>query len=149
MRVLLDGQTVLVKPDAALAQKQAEVQPAATGVSPRSEETAGVATPLSDNRIPGHPPDASSDRGRVAPPAARPPRRFHASVTLDPLRLGRDAGQIAEEVVQHLTRGMGVQVEITLEIHADLPEGASEKLIRDVTENCRTLRFKDYGFEEA
>jgi hypothetical protein len=44
---------------------------------------------------------------------------------------------------------VGVQVEITLEIHADLPEGASEKLIRDVTENCRTLRFKDYGFEEA
>jgi len=63
--------------------------------------------------------------------------------------LGRDASQIAEEVVQHLTRGVGVQVEITLEIHAALPEGASDKLIRDVTENCRTLRFNDFGFEEA
>jgi hypothetical protein len=43
---------------------------------------------------------------------------------------------------------VGVQVEITLEIRAELPEGASEKLVRDVTENCRTLRFTDYGFEE-
>jgi hypothetical protein len=42
-----------------------------------------------------------------------------------------------------------VKVELTLEIRAELPEGASEKLIRDVTENCRTLRFSDHGFEEA
>jgi hypothetical protein len=76
-------------------------------------------------------------------------RRFHGSVTIDPLRLGRDASQIAEEVVQHLTRIVGAQVEISLEIQADLPEGASEKLVRDVTENCRTLRFDSYGFEEA
>jgi hypothetical protein len=44
---------------------------------------------------------------------------------------------------------MGAQVEITLEIHADLPEGASDKLVRDVIENCRTLRFDPFGFEEA
>jgi hypothetical protein len=81
-------------------------------------------------------------------PAAPQLRRFHASVTIDPLRLGRDASQIAEEVVQHLTRIVGAQVEITLEIQADLPEGASEKLVRDVTENCRTLKFENYGFEE-
>jgi hypothetical protein len=70
-------------------------------------------------------------------------------VTIDPLRLGRDASQIAEEVVQHLTRIVGAEVGITLEIQADLPEGASEKLVRDVTENCRTLRFDNYSFEEA
>jgi len=27
-------------------------------------------------------------------------------------------------------------------------DGASDKLVRDVTENCRTLKFKEYGFEE-
>ena len=70
-------------------------------------------------------------------------------MALDPLRLGRDAAQIAEEVVQHLTRLVGARVEITLEIHADLPDGASERIVRDVTENCRTLRFTNYGFEEA
>jgi hypothetical protein len=76
-------------------------------------------------------------------------RCFHGSLTIDPLRLGRDAAQIAEEVVQHLTRVVGARVEINLEIQAELTEGASEKLVRDVTENCRTLRFTSYGFEEA
>ena len=28
-------------------------------------------------------------------------RRFHGSVELDPMRLGRDAGRIADEVISH------------------------------------------------
>ena len=32
------------------------------------------------------------------------------------MRLGRDAGKIAEEVVQHLSSVLGVNVEITMEI---------------------------------
>ncbi len=75
-------------------------------------------------------------------------RRFHGAVKVDPLRLGRDAARIAEEVVQHLTGLVGANVEITIEIHADLAEGASDKAVRDVTENCRTLKFENYGFEE-
>ena len=42
--------------------------------------------------------------------------RFHGSVQIDPLRLGRDASRIAEEVVQHLSSIVGADVEITLEI---------------------------------
>ena len=49
--------------------------------------------------------------------------------------------------MQHLTRLVGAKVEITIEIHAELPDGAGDKLVRDVTENCRTLKFSDYGFE--
>jgi hypothetical protein len=82
--------------------------------------------------------------------APEPPKhtRFHASAPIDPLRLGRDASRIAEEVVQHLTGIVGSEVDITIEIHAHLPDGASEKLVRDVTENCRTLKFTNYGFEK-
>jgi hypothetical protein len=65
------------------------------------------------------------------------------------LRLGRDAARIAEEVVEHLTGLVGANVEITIDIHAELPDGAGDKLVRDITENCRTLRFTDYGFEES
>jgi hypothetical protein len=83
------------------------------------------------------------------PPAAPVLRRFHGSAALDPIRLGRDASRIAEEIVQHLSAIVGSNVELTLEIRADLPDGASEKLVRDVTENCRTLKFTDYGFEES
>jgi predicted AAA+ superfamily ATPase len=149
IRVVLDGQSVLVKPDAAQAQMQAEAKQTTTETASHEGEAAGSGTAISGNESSGTATAGGSRRGDGG--ATTPPqlRRFHASVTLDPLRLGRDASQIAQEVVQHLTRGVGVQVEITLEIHADLPEGASEKLVRDVTENCRTLRFKDYGFEEA
>ena len=69
-------------------------------------------------------------------------------MTLDARRLGRDASRIAEEVVQHLSSIVGADVQITLDIQAGLPENASDKLVRDVTENCRTLKFDDFGFVE-
>ncbi len=76
------------------------------------------------------------------------PRRFHGSVKLDATRLGRDAGKIAEEIVQHLSAMVGANVEVTLEISANIPDGAPDHLVRTVTENCNTLHFAIYGFEE-
>jgi hypothetical protein len=91
---------------------------------------------------------ATQQTGQPEPVPARKLSRFHGSVQVDPLRLGRDAARIAEEIVQHLTGLVGSNVEITIEIQANLAEGAGDKLVRDVTENCRTLKFKDFGFEE-
>ena len=76
------------------------------------------------------------------------PRRFHGSVKLDATRLGRDAGKIAEEIVQHLSAMVGANVEVTLEISANIPDGAPDHVVRTVTENCNTLHFTIYGFEE-
>jgi hypothetical protein len=59
-----------------------------------------------------------------------------------------DAGKIMEEVVKHLTTLYGANVQVTLEIEAMLPNGASEEARRTVEENCRTLRFEGFGFEE-
>jgi hypothetical protein len=64
------------------------------------------------------------------------------------LRLGRDAGNLAEEIVQHLTTLPGAKVELTLEIQARLPEGAPDHVVRTVTENARTLKFTTQAFEE-
>jgi len=75
------------------------------------------------------------------------PNRFYGSVKLNPLRASRDIGKIAQEVVQHLTKQVSAEVEMTLEIRAKLPKGADEKLRRDVTENCRTLNFDTCEFE--
>ena len=57
-------------------------------------------------------------------------------------------GKVAEEVVQHLAVLPGAEVEVTLEIHAKIPEGAPERVVRTVTENCSTLRFENHQFEE-
>lgn len=62
--------------------------------------------------------------------------------------MGRDASRIAEEVISHLAGLVGAKVTVTLEIEAQLPEGASDHLVRTVTENCRVLKFGSQGFEE-
>jgi hypothetical protein len=76
-------------------------------------------------------------------------RRFHGSVELDPMRLGRDAGRIADEVISHLEGLVGADVKITLEILVEVQEGIPENVVRIVSENCNTLKFKTHGFEEG
>lgn len=36
---------------------------------------------------------------------------------------------------------------VTLEVEATVPEGVPERVVRVVTENCRTLKFTSHGFE--
>ena len=132
-----DPTGLLVRPERAL--KQYEADAAATrargtggGGAPSSPTEAGVA--------PGAPKWAT---GAVAPR----PKRFHGSVNLDPARVGRDAGRIADEIVAHLAGLVGSTVRVTLEIEAEIPAGVPENVVRTVTENGRTLKFTNQGFE--
>lgn len=85
-------------------------------------------------------------------PPARPQapqmHRFYGSIKINPRMMAGDAGKIMEEVVKHLTSLSKAGVEVTLEIQATLPNGVPADTIQTVTENCRTLRFDSYGFEE-
>jgi hypothetical protein len=76
------------------------------------------------------------------------PKRFHGSVNLDPARVGRDPGRIADEVIAHLAGLVGSSVTVTLEIEAKIEAGTPENVVRTVTENSRTLKFTTHGFEE-
>ncbi|MGH7794588.1 MAG: hypothetical protein ACREQ2_06790 [Candidatus Binatia bacterium] len=82
------------------------------------------------------------------PPEAAKPKRFHGTVELDPTRVGRDAGRIADEVISHLSGLVGANVKVTLEIEAEIPSGAPDNVVQTVTENGRTLKFKNQGFEK-
>ena len=93
------------------------------------------------------PPGEPQGGGEPAPSAPRLPRRYHGTVRLNPLRVGAEAGRIAEEVIAHLAGQPGTEVMVTLEIQVRLPHGASEHTVRTVTENSRTLKFENYGFE--
>jgi hypothetical protein len=81
-------------------------------------------------------------------PGAAQPKRFHGTPTLDPTRVGRDAGRIAEEVIAHLSGLVGAKVMVTLEVEAEVPNGAPDHVVRTVTENARTLKFTSQGFEK-
>lgn len=75
-------------------------------------------------------------------------RRFYMSVPLDTTRIGRDVQRLVEEVITHLTTADGTQVEVSLEVNVHSPDGLSQQIVRTVSENCRTLHIKDFGFEE-
>ncbi len=127
---------LLVKPAVARAQLEAErvIEPA--------QETGGE----KDAAVEGGRADATRPAREAAPAAARP-TRYYGAVTLDATRVGRDAGRIADEVIAHLAGLVGAKVTVTLEIEAELPDGAPEHVVRTVTENGRTLRFVSQGFE--
>ena len=74
-------------------------------------------------------------------------RRFYGTKPLDPQRVSRDADQIASEIVTHLVSLVGAEVEVKLEITADFPAGVPDDVVRTVTENAKTLKFEQHGFE--
>ncbi|TAH38052.1 MAG: ATP-binding protein [Planctomycetota bacterium] len=120
-----DSIGVLVKPEVARRQLDAEAPPTIPGPVP----------------VPPGPGPAPQ------PPLERKLRRFHGTVRLDPARVGRDASRIADEVIAHLAGQVGAEVTVTLEIEASLANGASEQIVRTVTENSKTLKFASQGFE--
>jgi hypothetical protein len=119
---------VLVRPNVAVRQLEAEVPPPPGPTPPGSGPT---------------PPGP----GPTPPKPAVGPKRFHGTVTLNSTRVGRDAGKIAEEVIAHLVGLQGSTVKVTLEIEAEIPSGAPDNVVRTVTENSRTLKFTSQGFE--
>ena len=135
----IDGGGLLVKPEVAGRQMDAEI---------RAGAPSGELSPGSPSQPNGQTasPDEAGPTGALKTPAAQP-RRFHGSVTLDTARVGRDAGKIAEEVIAHLSGLIGAEVTVTLELHATIHSGTPDNVVRTVTENCRTLKFSDQAFE--
>jgi hypothetical protein len=53
-----------------------------------------------------------------------------------------------DRMIEFLNGLVGAKVRMTLEIDASIPDGAPEQVVRTVTENCKSLKFKQQGFEE-
>lgn len=136
IHVAADSGALLIKPDVAQRQLDAEVP----------------AKPIPGTGPGGPTTQPEPAGGGAAGPQPKPTveklRRFHGSVTLDSSRVGRDASRIADEVIAHLAGQVGAEVTVTMEIEVRLPDGASDQLVRIVTENSRTLKFDSQGFEK-
>ena len=139
---LPDAETpgLLVHPDAARKQVEAEAV-AAGATTPAGADDAEVEAGATSTAETGGEAASPVDAGPAKP------KRFHGSVELDSTRVGRDAGRIAEEVLSHLSGLVGAQVRVTLEVEAQIPDGAPEGVVRTVTENSQTLKFASHGFE--
>lgn len=137
--------TLLVAPTPADAQLEADRLAAATGTEAHGPVTHHLTLATEGGA------DVNvrvTPRTPATPESAAPTNtRFFGVCRLNPQLHARDFNRIAQEVLAHLT-GDGVQLTISLEISATNPEGFSESKVRTVTENARTLRFDQYGFED-
>lgn len=123
--VHIDSSAVLVKPEAARRQM----------------------VPALDTDGPSRGPGPGKKGGENEPTKPRLPVRFYGRVTLEPVRLLRDVGDVAESIVRQLGKGGKTEVRIRLEIDADCDMGFSEEVQRTVTENAQTLKFDTLEFE--
>ena len=130
--------------------RQLELGPDDPGILVKAEVAQRQLNKEVSDTDPTPPVGGPHDPELVAPdaPMAQSHRRYHGSVRLDPTRVGRDASQIAQEVIAHLVGLAGADVMVTIDIEAKLPDGASDHVVRTVTENGRTLKFElGSGFE--
>ncbi len=144
--IALDAECVIVKPDVAVRQMEADAAKAEEARAKEVGEKAAVETG-EDAAIPSGVRTGGAEE-LPTKPEPKPLRRFHGSIRLDSTRISRDAGQIADEVIQHLVKLESSEVEITLEVQAKIPGGAPDDVVRTVSENCQTLKFKQFAFEE-
>ncbi|MBI1958476.1 MAG: AAA+ family ATPase, partial [Candidatus Rokubacteria bacterium] len=133
---------LLVRPE--VAQRQLEME--AAGKAAAGEGAAGEPPGGGQGGRPGGTGQAPSGPGS-GPTVAPKPKRFHGSVALDPTRVGRDASRVGDEVIAHLAGLLGATMKVTLEIEADIPGGVPDTVVRTVTENSKTLKFSNQGFE--
>jgi len=135
--VTSDDAGLLVKPEVARRQIDQETAPSAPVGADSTSSTSPAPGPVTPTAQPSGPLQSPK------------PKRYHGTVILDSARVGRDAGRIADEVVTHLVGLVGSSVRVTLEIEAEIPAGASDNVVRTVTENSRTLKFaSNSGFEK-
>lgn len=130
----LTDATVLVKPEVAGQQQAA------------ADDTTGTTDdPAPPPAVVGPEPGPGNGGNPVV--TVQEPTVFVGSVGLDPMRIGKEAGKIAEEVVQHLSTLPGARARVQVEIHVEVPGGIGEKVARTVTENATTLGFDHASFE--
>jgi hypothetical protein len=135
-----DTPSLLVRSEVAQRQLEAEARP-----KPGGETELGEAATGTRGAEPGG--QQPSPQGKPTPTVAPKPKRFHGTVSLDPVRVGLDASRIADEVIAHLTALPNAVVKVTLEIEAAVPGGTPDNVVRTVTQNSRTLKFTSQDFE--
>jgi hypothetical protein len=81
-------------------------------------------------------------------PTASKNKRFFMSADLDTTRINRDVQKYVEEIIQHLTSVDGVTVKVSIEVEAESADGFTQQTVRTISENCRTMKVRDSGFEE-
>ena len=177
MTVSITATNLLVKPDVAAAQLQADREEAARKQAAQERaaalayresqarqsvvlEPGAVLPPMpevaadADKEPTGAMQSSQSSQSSSAFPTPIAPigephyHRFFGAVKVNPLKIAGEVNQVVSEVIQHLVGLDKNGVTITLEIQANIPGGVPPDIVRAVQENCNTLHFESFSFEE-
>jgi predicted AAA+ superfamily ATPase len=129
--VVIDSDSVIVKPE--VAEKQA-LETAAAAAAP--SEPVQTSTKAAAEQI-GLKPTAA-----VVQPE-RNPTRFIGTVLISADRPAHEMRQIVEAIIEQLTVLPGSEVTLKLEIDAEVPNGLDRSKVRTLLENANTLGFID------
>lgn len=130
---------LLVRPDVATQQREAESEPKVSSeeqLAALVEQHGGPTT---------HDPSAP----KVDVVFVKPKTRFYGVKTLNSDKIALDFKNIADEVIANLRAADGTELTVRLEIEATNTTGFEDGNVRTVSENARTLRFDQSGFEES
>lgn len=66
----------------------------------------------------------------------------------DNTRVIRDLQKYLDEVITHLSTTDNCDVELSLEVSANVADGFAPEIVRTVLKNCRTLGVDNFGFDK-
>lgn len=135
----------LVKPTLANALIDAELARSAPADSASTATATGSSTPGASDQFWGTGKPAESG---ISKPIKGSKRRFHGTITLRHDVFREKAGEVSREVAAQLAKVVGSNVRIIVEVVADSDDGFRDDVLRSVSENCRTLKFDSFEFEE-
>lgn len=124
----ISPESFLVK--SSVAQEQLKIKPP----DPPKKENGDVGT-------------APSSPSTLPPPQPLLPKHFSMDVELDKTRLNKSFNAYIDEVASYLMHLPNVSVSIRLAINISAPEGIPEDLKEVVSENCQTLKVRNFYFE--
>ena len=128
--------TLVVRPDIASSQLEKD---RAASTSAASEPNSGIETESKTDAENIHPPEDNVTHAKT---------RFFEYKELNADLYAVDLKKIADEVLAHL-RADGVALSVRIEVEATSVAGFDEAKVRTVSENAKTLKFDQSGFEEA
>ncbi|KFI26332.1 ATPase AAA [Haematobacter missouriensis] len=134
--VVIDSDSIIVKPDVAETHRPSPVPPEPTGNPDEATETSGE---TSGSQNTGGTSESTTTEKR--------PTRFAGTVMVSAERPARDMHQIVEAIVEQLTIIPGSDVKLRLEIEAEVPSGLDRAKVRTLVENANTLGFIEKSVE--
>ena len=140
---ILDASLLLIEPGAAMdyraRQRSFPAAPATPGY-PSSKASCAPSVQANEPPPPTSLQPTSQQRAQKT--------RFFGVLELDPITAKRDFAVVVDEVILHFSTVPGVKLRVRVDLEVEGSAPFSDAVVRTVSENARSLKFKSAEFDE-